>query len=112
MKKAAAIIGAVALCASCTSSRDSYFIKSTGLDTCVLKDATFVPGDTPDMTRIRFRPQPICKEQMIKSIQVAAGANCSTLVSDKKGCYYNFRGNSVMIDAVGADDLYVVSVYK
>ena len=112
MKKAATIIGSAALCASCTSNREGYFVRSTGLDRCVLQGATFVPGDTPDMTRIRFRPQPTCKDQMMKSIEVAAGDACSTSVSDKKGCYYNFRGYSVVIDPVDADGLYVVSVYK
>jgi hypothetical protein len=111
MDKAAIFIGILAACTSCASSRDGYFIRSTGLDKCILKDASFVAGETSDMTRIKIRPQSACKERMIKSIQVAAGASCSALVVDKKGCYYNFRGNSVMINVVGADS-YVISVYK
>lgn len=112
MKRAAIAIAILAACASCTSSRDAYFIRATGLDSCVLKNAKFVPGETPDITRVRTRTEPTCKERMIKSIQIAAGASCSALVSDKKGCYYNYQGNSVMIDTAGADDLYVISVYK
>jgi hypothetical protein len=112
MKKAIFFIFLGLSSASCTSSRTNHLIQATGLDECILKGADFVPGDTPDMIRLRFHPQDDCYSRMIKSIDVAAGQFCSKLVDENNGCYYNYHDYSVMIGREGSDNIYVVSVYK